>query len=58
MARRNDVTTMVPAELAIRNAIEKVENMTSDEHLTKAVVLLQEAQDKVADFVDASARSK
>ena len=58
MARRNNITTMVPAELAIRNAIEKVENMASDERLTEAVVLLQKAQDKVADFVDASARSK
>jgi hypothetical protein len=55
MARRNDLTLLCPAETAISAAVEAVEKMAADERLTKAVVLLQEARDLVADVVDASA---
>ena len=43
---------MVPAELAIRAALLAVEDAGCDVLLTEAVILLGEAQDKVADFVD------
>lgn len=43
---------MSPAELAIHNAMAEVEKAGADVLLTKAVVLLQEAKDRVADFVD------
>lgn len=50
--RRAQVLQMVQAELAIRSAIQKVEEMGCDVVLTEAVVLLGAAQSKVADFVD------
>jgi hypothetical protein len=43
---------MVPAELAIREAMVAVEEMGCDTRLTDAVNLLHKAQDAVADFVD------
>jgi hypothetical protein len=43
---------MTPAELAILEAKEKVEAMPADVRLTDAQVLLTQAQNKVADFVD------
>lgn len=43
---------MTPAELAIHNAIGVVEEAGCDVRLTNAVVLLGEAKDYVADFVD------
>jgi hypothetical protein len=51
-SRRIDVLRMVPAELAINEAIRAVEAMPADERLTRAVVLLTQAKDKVADYVD------
>lgn len=50
--RRCRVDLMSPAELAIRNACLAVEEMPADVRLTAAVNLLQEARDKVADFID------
>jgi len=50
--RRNQVQLMSSGELAIRAAIHVVEDMGADMRLTAAVVLLGEAQSKVADFVD------
>lgn len=41
-----------PAEKAIYNAMQEVEAMPADERLTDAVELLQEAHNKVADYVD------
>ena len=46
---------MVPAERAIRDAKLAVEALGADVRLTDAVVLLGQAQDNVADFVDAQA---
>lgn len=43
---------MTPAETAITDAMAAVEAMPPDLRLTDAVVLLQQARDKVADFVD------
>ena len=50
--RRIDINRYVPAETAIREAILRVEEMPADVRLTDAVVLLGQAKDKVADFVD------
>jgi hypothetical protein len=50
--RRIRIDLMTPAELAIRNAMAEVEKAGADVLLTDAVILLQQAQNKVADFVD------
>ena len=50
--RRIDVSRLSPAELAIRNAMLAVEDVGADPLLTDAVNLLQQARDKVADYVD------
>lgn len=50
--RRARVDLYVPAELAIRAAMLKVEEMGADVRLTEAVTLLGKAKDAVADFVD------
>lgn len=52
MPRRAVVEKMVPAELAIREALSKVEEMPAHVRLTDAVMLLTQAQEAVADFVD------
>jgi len=41
-----------PAELAIYNAIQEVEKAGADPKLTKAVTLLSEAKNLVADYID------
>jgi hypothetical protein len=43
---------MTPAELAIRDAVLEVEKLGADTRLTTAVLLLSDAQEKVADFID------
>jgi len=50
--RRVDTLRHTPAEAAIHNAILAVEAVGADPLLTDAVLLLSEAQEKVADFVD------
>lgn len=50
--RRNRLELMTPAELAIREAVLKVEELGCDTRLTDAVMLLGEAQEKVADYID------
>ena len=50
--RRCKVDEMTPAELAIREAVLKVEALGAHPLLTKAVILLGEAREAVADFVD------
>jgi hypothetical protein len=50
--RRIQLDKYCPAELAIRAAVLAVEEMGCDTRLTKAVILLQQAKDRVADFVD------
>ena len=52
--RRNCIDLMTPAELAIRTAVEEVEKVGADPWLTDAVILLSQAQAKVADYVDVS----
>lgn len=50
--RRDRLDLHTPAELAIRDAVDAVEAAGAHPHLTKAVVLLAEARNAVADFVD------
>lgn len=50
--RRNCIYLMTPAELAIRNAVDVVEEAGADPLLTEAVILLHQARDKVADYVE------
>lgn len=51
-ARRHDLTRWTPAERAINDAVQEVEKAGADARLTDAVTLLQQARQKVADFVD------
>lgn len=50
--RRNRIDLFTPAEKAIYEAIREVEKVGADTLLTEAVILLQQAMDKVSDFVD------
>lgn len=50
--RRNRVDLYTPAETAIREAMLAVENAGAHPLLTDAVVLLSQAKEKVADFVE------
>lgn len=50
--RRNQLQLNTPAELAIRKATQAVEEAGAHPLLTDAVILLGQARDKVADFVD------
>lgn len=50
--RRSRIDLMTPAELSIREAVQKVEEVGAHQLLTEAVVLLEQAKNKVADFVD------
>ena len=52
IARRCDILLMTPAELAIREAMLAVEAIGAHPYLTEAISRLQEAQNKVADFVE------
>jgi hypothetical protein len=50
--RRNQLQLLSLGEMAIRQAQITVEEMGCDVLLTQALVLLGEARDKVADYVD------
>lgn len=50
--RRARVDQWSLGERAIQDAVDRVEEMGADIRLTQAVILLGEARDKVADFVD------
>ena len=50
--RRNRIDLYSPAELAIREAVFVVESAGAHPLLTEAVMLLQQAKEKVADFVE------
>lgn len=51
--RRINVSRWTPAEHAISAAMRAVEEMGADPALTDAVVLLEQAKSRVADYVDA-----
>lgn len=50
--RRSRLDLCTPAELAIYNAMTEVEKVGADVRLTEAVILLSQAKDKVADYID------
>lgn len=50
--RRANIDKLVPAERAIYDAMIAVEAMGADERLTRAVTLLGDAMNAVADYVD------
>lgn len=50
--RRARLDLNTPAELAIRRAMDAVEAVGADPLLTDAVILLDQARQKVADYVD------
>lgn len=50
--RRNRLDLNTSAEIAIREAVAAVEDAGAHPLLTEAVVLLAQAREKVADFVD------
>ena len=55
--RRCRLDLLTPAESAIVKAIETTEGLAADVRLTDAVVLLAQAREKVADFVDDQLRA-
>lgn len=50
--RRQRMDKCVPAELAIYKAMEEIENIGADVRLTEAIIILNEARNLVADFID------
>lgn len=50
--RRIRLDRMSTAERLIYDAVQEVERVGADVRLTEAVILLQQARDKVADYVD------
>jgi len=50
--RRCDLLQNTPEELAIRNCVEVVERLGAHPLLTDTVVLLSDARNKLADWVD------
>ncbi len=56
--RRCRLDLNTPAERAIYDAMQEVEKAGADVRLTDAVILLGEARDAVADFVDDAERTK
>lgn len=52
--RRIQLEKMTPVERQIRDAMIAVESLGADVRLTDAVILLQQARERVADFVDGS----
>lgn len=56
--RRIRLDLMVPAELAIYNAVQEVEKLGADTRLTEIVVMLDQAKDLVSDYVDEQVKTK
>lgn len=50
--RRERIDLYTPIEKAIYKVIQMIEEKEADINLTKAIILLEEAQDKVADYID------
>jgi len=50
--RRNQLDLLTPAEMVIHQAIQAVEGSGAHPLLTDAVILLMQAKEKVADYVD------
>jgi hypothetical protein len=55
--RRARIDMLTPAEAAIRAAVDAVERAGAHPLLTEAVILLSEAQERVADYVELERQS-
>lgn len=52
MARKNTLTLMSTSEIKIYEAVNEVEKIGADVRLTKAITLMQQARDLVAEVID------
>lgn len=50
--RRSCVYLLSPAEKAVYDAVQAVENVGADVRLTEAIVLLSQARENLADYFD------
>jgi hypothetical protein len=50
--RRSCIYLLTPAEKAVYDAVQAVENVGADVRLTDAVMLLQQVREKLADYFD------
>lgn len=50
--RRQNIAKMTDAEFQIYKSVQRVEMMGCNPLLTEAITLLQQARDKVSDYVD------
>ena len=50
--RRSCIYLLTPAEKAVYDAVQEVEKAGADVLLTEAVILLQQAREKLADYFD------
>ena len=50
--RKSCINLLTKPEKIIYDAVQEVENIGADERLTKAIILLGEAQDLVSDFIN------
>lgn len=58
LPRRCNLQENSPAEIAIRKAMEEVEKLPANEKLTDAIIILNEAFNLVADYVDIEIEKK
>ena len=58
LGRRADMQRMTPAELSIFKAMQEVEEVGCDPLLTDAVCFLQDARNKLADYIDREIEKK
>jgi hypothetical protein len=52
ISRRSKVYLFSPAEKAIYDALQLIESIGADPRLTAASVLLSQAREKLADYID------
>lgn len=56
--RRSCVYLLAPAEKAVYDAVQAVENVGADVRLTEAIILLSQVREKLADYFDEQIRNK
>jgi hypothetical protein len=56
--RRNRLDLLYSAEKHILDSVSEVEKLPADVRLTDAVILLQQAREKVADFIESEEGQK
>jgi hypothetical protein len=58
ISRRSCLYLLTPAEKSVYDAVQAVEAVGADVRLTDAVVLLQQAREKLADYFDEEISTK